>query len=113
MFYYKIFSVVKSTPIDTICGPNWVKYADEKCYRLVKQLVSWNDAANICESINGALNQTVTTANKTILATIKSEEEQAFIQKWLYEKELIHDFVWLGANRTYSFQFRYFFNFDF
>lgn len=105
----QIFLVVKSVPIDTICGPNWVKYADEKCYRLVKELVSWNDAVKVCENIDGALNQTVTSANKTSLATIKSEEEQAFIQKWLYEEQLIYDFVWIGANKTHSSRFRYFF----
>lgn len=73
------------------CKKGWQKFENEKCYKLFNDFLTWDEAIAKCQSLENVSNST--------MLTIKSVEEQDFIQKWLFIQKEVSDNVWLGARR--------------
>ena len=77
-------------------GEGWVSYKDEKCFKLIQQFATRQEAVDICKG--ESLNQT--NGDYPILASVKTVEEQTFLSKYLFETEAIEVNVWLGVQNV-------------
>lgn len=71
-------------PIHDSCH-GWTLYKTESCLKVSDLLASFGRGKTHCENEGGSL------------LTIKSEEEQKFVQHFLYNESNVMDDIWLGA----------------
>lgn len=72
------------------CDEGWIQFGDEKCYQLVEKVANWQQAKSLCED----------GSNHSTLAMITSQQEQDFIEDYLYRQKHTVDNVWIGGKRT-------------
>jgi hypothetical protein len=77
------------------CGDSsWQIYNNEKCFKIVDQVVNKDTAVALCAAEIGEDRLTPE------LLTIKNLAEQEFVTKFVYGGGTIFDNVWLGAERA-------------
>src|SRR5690625_2732407 len=65
---------------------DWEPFKDEKCIKVIDETKNFEDAVKMCHQ-----------ANSSVLISISSVEEQAFMVNLLFNKSKVVDAVWLGA----------------
>ena len=91
MFYLNVFTfvLVCVTPGFADASPcgDWDLYKDEKCIKVFADTLAYENAVKACHLV---------AADATLL-TIRSVEEQTFMENLLFQTHKVHDAVWLGA----------------
>jgi hypothetical protein len=81
----------------SFCGSGgWVAFEDEKCFKFVNRVVTYEEAEQTC---NNQARSSPTLNFLPTLVSIKSQEEQQFLEKYLFEKNGALDSVWISAKR--------------
>jgi hypothetical protein len=76
------------------CGDeNWVTYKDEKCFKLIDDFKTRDEAEKICNQL------LYTDLSIPTLVSIKSTAEQDYLNEFLYNQLKIVDTVWIAAKR--------------
>lgn len=84
-------------PVDAECeGTDWVTYRDLKCFKLIKQFATREQAVALCAKEQISASE----SHPPILATVKSEDEQTFLTRYLFTDSAVKSSVWLGAKRN-------------
>ncbi len=79
----------------TYCdGSEWVAYEDEKCFKFVNKFTTRDNAEEICDQ-----QRLKTDSYNPTLVSIKSESEQKYLTKYLFDLQNVKETVWIGAKR--------------
>jgi len=94
IFAYFIISLAfVGADINSNCdGDNWIAYGNEKCFKLVKNHVSRDQAEEVCNKLG-----LVTDASVPTLASIHSPDEYEFLTKHVFNSSDSN--IWIGAKR--------------
>ncbi len=81
----------------SFCGSGgWVAFTDEKCFKLVNQLVTHEEAEQIC---NNEARASPASNLLPTLVSIKSLEEQQFLERYLFVESGAVEPIWISAKR--------------
>ena len=83
---FLILFLTSSTFANLACG-DWEPYKDEKCVRVFHDMLAYEDAVKACKLASADAH----------LLTIRSAEEQEFMDNWLFKTHSVRETLWLGA----------------
>src|SRR5690606_22297280 len=81
-------------------GEGWIPFKDEKCFKLFEEWMTREKAQILCANA-----KLLSDPNPPVLATVETEEEQQFLNSYIYETSQVETNVWIGAKRGEENQF--------